>query len=61
MLDTLFGIVMLDRLLQSENAHSPMLVTLFGITILVIKQPANVQSPMLATPFGIETLVRLQK
>ncbi len=35
MLVTLFGIVMLFRLLQQENADPPMLVTLFGIVTLV--------------------------
>ena len=35
MLVTLFGIVMLVKLLQSLNAHSPMLVTLSGIVMLV--------------------------
>ena len=35
MLVTLFGIVMLVKLLHSENAYSPMLVTLFGIATLV--------------------------
>ena len=35
MLVTLFGIVMLVRLLQLENAALPMLVTLFGIVMLV--------------------------
>ena len=35
MLVTLFGIVILVRLLQPEKAQSPMLVTLSGIVILV--------------------------
>ena len=35
MLVTLFGIVILVKLLQLQKAFSPMLVTLFGITILV--------------------------
>ena len=35
MLVTLFGIVMLVRLLQPENVLLPMLVTLFGIVTLV--------------------------
>ena len=35
MLVTLLGIVMLVRLVQSQNAASPMLVTLLGIVTLV--------------------------
>lgn len=35
MLVTLLGIVMILRLVQSENALSPMLVTLSGIVILI--------------------------
>ena len=35
MLVTLLGIVMLVKLLQSENAKFPMLVTLSGIVMLV--------------------------
>ena len=35
MLVTLLGIVMLVKLLQLENAPSPMLVTLSGIVMLV--------------------------
>ena len=35
MLVTLFGIVMLVKLLHSRNASLPMLVTLFGIVMLV--------------------------
>ena len=35
MLATLFGIVMLVRLLQPENVLLPMLVTLPGIVMLV--------------------------
>ena len=43
MLVTLFGISMLVRLRQSENALSPMLVAPFGIVILVsLRQLANV-------------------
>ena len=34
MIVTLFGIVMLVRLLQPTNAESPILVTLFGIVML---------------------------
>ena len=39
MLVTLFGIVMLVRLVQSENAELPMLVTLLGIVKLVAVLP----------------------
>lgn len=35
MLVTLFGSVMLVRLLQLSNAHSPIFVTLFGSVTLV--------------------------
>jgi hypothetical protein len=50
MLVTLSGIVMLVRLVQPENAPSPMLVTLSGITTLVrLVQPENAPSPMLVT------------
>ena len=35
MLVTLFGIVMLVRLVQFPNTDHPMLVTLFGIVMLV--------------------------
>ena len=42
MLVTLLGIVTLVRLVQSENAPSPMLVTLLGIVTLVrLVQPEN--------------------
>ena len=34
MLVTLLGISMLVRLLQPENAESPMLITLLGISML---------------------------
>ena len=43
MLATLFGMVMLVRLLQYLNASSPMLVTLFGMVMLVrLLQTSNV-------------------
>ena len=35
MLMTLFGIVMLVRLVQDQNAQSPMFVMVLGIIILV--------------------------
>ena len=57
---TLFGIVMLVKLLQSSNAESPMLVTLSGIVMLVkLSQYSNALLPMLVTPSGIVMLVRL--
>ena len=60
MLVTLSGIVTLVRLVQPENASSPMLVTLLGIVTLVrLVQPENASSPMLVTLLGIVTLVRL--
>ncbi len=46
MLVTLLGIVTLVRLLQPENAESPMLVTLLGIVTLVrLLQPENALVP----------------
>ena len=60
MLVTLLGIVTLVRLVQPENAQSPMLVTLLGIVTLVrLVQSENAASPMLVTLLGIVTLVRL--
>ena len=54
MLVTLSGIVMLAKLLQSENALIPMLVTLPGIVMLVkLLQCSNVLFPMLMTLSGI--------
>ena len=48
------------RLLQSEKAAEPMLVTLSGIVTLVrLLQPQKATFPMLVTPSGIVTLVRL--
>ena len=45
---------MLDRELQSENAHSLILVTPSGITMLDRElQPQNALSPMLVTLSGI--------
>ena len=40
------------------NALLPMLVTLFGIVILVREQLLNALLPMLVTLFGIVILVR---
>ena len=46
MLVTLLGIVMLVRLVQSENAQSPMLVTLLRMVTLVrLVQPVERRSP----------------
>jgi len=45
MLVTLSGIVMLIRLVQFSNAHSPMFVIVSGIVMLVsLLQPLNAQS-----------------
>ena len=53
MLETLPGIVTLVMLVL-ENAASPMLVTLFGIVMLLIpEQPLNAPPPMLVTLLGI--------
>ena len=50
MLVTLSGIVMLARLVQSENAKESMLVTLLGIVMLSrLEQPSNAEEPMLVT------------
>jgi len=50
MLVTLLGIVIPVRLMQYENAPSPMLVTLLGIDMLVrLVQSLNAQSPILVT------------
>ena len=50
MLFTLFGMVMLVRLLHRQNASSPMLVTPFGMEMLVrLSQSKNAQSPTLVT------------
>ena len=45
MLVTLFGMVILVKLVQPANASLPMLVTLFGMVIKLV-QPANAASPM---------------
>ena len=57
----LFGFTeMLVRLVHSQNATSPMLVTLLGMVMLVrLVQPENAQSPMLVTLLGMVMLVRL--
>ena len=48
------------KLLQLENADSPMLVTLLGITMLVkLLQPLNAYLPMLVTLSGISMFVKL--
>ena len=59
MLVTLFGIVMLVKLLQPENAVFSMLVTLFGIVMLIKPQPENAAVPMLVTPSSITTFFTL--
>ena len=44
---------------QLENAHVPIFVTLFGISMLVKPaQPANAYFPMLVTLSGISILVK---
>ena len=54
MLVTLSGIVMLVKLVQLENAESPMLVTRSEIVMLVkLLQSENADSPMLVTPSSI--------
>ena len=41
---------MLVKLVQSENAESPILVTLSGtVTLVKLVQPLNADSPMLVT------------
>ena len=46
MLVTLSGMVMLLRLVQSENAEEPMLVTLSGMmTEVRLLQPENAEEP----------------
>lgn len=51
---------MLVRLLQPENASSPMKVTLLGMLTLVrLVQPPNAHSPMLVTLLGMVILVTL--
>ena len=52
--------VILVRLVQSEKAQLPILVTPLGISILVrLVQYWKALSPILVTPLGIVTLVRL--
>ena len=47
---------MLVKPVQMENAPFPMLVTLFGMLMLVmLLQPKNAEFPMLVTPSGIVT------
>ena len=53
---------MLVRLLQSLNALSPILVTLFGMVTLVrLLQPMNTLSFITVTLSGMVTLVRLRR
>lgn len=50
---------MLSTAEQPTNAKSPMLVTEFGISMLLKpEQPLNAKSPMLVTEFGISMLLR---
>ena len=59
---TLFGTVMLLRLLQPKNAYEPILVTLSGIVMLVrLSQAVNASFPMLVTLSGIVMLVGLSQ
>ena len=52
--------VTLASLVQSLKASSPMLVTLFGITISVnAEQPLKASLPMLSIPLPSVTLARL--
>ena len=56
----LFSNVMLVRMLQDQNALSPMLVTLLGISMLVkLLHIENAEEPMLITPLDISMLVKL--
>ena len=58
MLVTLFGMVMLARFVQFQNACLPMLVTLFGMVMLSrLVQPAKAEMPMLVMLLGMVTLV----
>ena len=51
---------MLAKLLHQANAYPPMLVTLFGIVMLVtLLQPENALLPILVTLSGIVMLVTL--
>jgi hypothetical protein len=60
MLVTEFGMVMLARLLQRENAQSAMLVTESGMVMLVrLLQPENALHAMVVTESGMVMLVRL--
>ena len=58
MLVTPFGIVILVRLAQSENAQLPMIVTLSGTSMLARPQALNAESPILVVLLGIPMLVR---
>ena len=51
---TLSGILILGRLVQSENARSPIAVTLSGMfTLFKFEHPANASWLMVVIPFGI--------
>ena len=46
--------------MQDSNAEDPILVTLFGIIILVkLSQDSNAEYPILVTLFGISIFVKL--
>ena len=52
--------ITISRLRQYRKAHSPMLVTLSGMFMLVkLLHPLKAQFPMLVTPFGILMLIKL--
>jgi hypothetical protein len=57
MLVTPLPIVKLVRLVQPENADSPMLVTPLGMVMLLKPLLSNAESPILVTLLGIVTLV----
>ena len=60
MLATLLGISILIKLLQPENAYSPILTTLFDIFILVkLLQPENAESSIFVHPSSSITSFRL--
>ena len=51
--------IILVKLLQRENAESPMIVTLSGIVMLVkLLQSSNARNPIVVTLFGIVMLVK---
>ena len=52
---------MLVRLVQSENASFPIVVTLLGISMLVRPQPLNASSPIVVTLLGITVFLQPKK